>query len=206
MELAIQATILKPHLCAMTIVVLLLAADAPSSLWIRRSNACWTSFSLFESSAMSQAKQIQYVRSSSFCHEAPATSKYSPLVASSRIRIGGLRNMARAMATRCFCPPESLPEQSGGLVLSSVGYCTHAKLLTTPGANISLIAIREGHDEVMSIGTLGCFDDFFECCIGLSESDVGLNCCVKQEGLLAYYTNTRTQIVYWCSKPRAPLV
>ena len=32
----------------------------------------------------------------------------SALVASSRIRIAGLRNAARAMAIRCFCPPESL--------------------------------------------------------------------------------------------------
>mmetsp|Transcript_19450 Transcript_19450/g.48635 ORF Transcript_19450/g.48635 Transcript_19450/m.48635 type:complete len:134 (-) Transcript_19450:1983-2384(-) len=29
-------------------------------------------------------------------------------VASSRIKIGGLRNAARAMATRCFCPPLSV--------------------------------------------------------------------------------------------------
>mmetsp|Transcript_30672 Transcript_30672/g.65900 ORF Transcript_30672/g.65900 Transcript_30672/m.65900 type:complete len:85 (-) Transcript_30672:1576-1830(-) len=29
------------------------------------------------------------------------------LVASSRMRIGGSRTMARAMAMRCFCPPDS---------------------------------------------------------------------------------------------------
>mmetsp|Transcript_52276 Transcript_52276/g.138865 ORF Transcript_52276/g.138865 Transcript_52276/m.138865 type:complete len:94 (+) Transcript_52276:96-377(+) len=33
----------------------------------------------------------------------------SALVASSKRRIGGLRMSARAMATRCFCPPLSLP-------------------------------------------------------------------------------------------------
>mmetsp|Transcript_25318 Transcript_25318/g.55351 ORF Transcript_25318/g.55351 Transcript_25318/m.55351 type:complete len:105 (+) Transcript_25318:1049-1363(+) len=32
----------------------------------------------------------------------------SALVASSRSRTAGLRTSARAIATRCFCPPESL--------------------------------------------------------------------------------------------------
>mmetsp|Transcript_15911 Transcript_15911/g.35623 ORF Transcript_15911/g.35623 Transcript_15911/m.35623 type:complete len:86 (-) Transcript_15911:124-381(-) len=34
------------------------------------------------------------------------------LVASSRSRIAGLRTRARAIATRCFCPPESWPPLS----------------------------------------------------------------------------------------------
>mmetsp|Transcript_10625 Transcript_10625/g.18030 ORF Transcript_10625/g.18030 Transcript_10625/m.18030 type:complete len:83 (+) Transcript_10625:151-399(+) len=49
-------------------------------LCMRRSRASWTSCSLSVSRA---------------------------LVASSRRRILGLAKMARAMATRCFCPPES---------------------------------------------------------------------------------------------------
>lgn len=35
-----------------------------------------------------------------------------PLVGSSRIKKGAFRKMARAMATRCFCPPERVVPRS----------------------------------------------------------------------------------------------
>ena len=59
--------------------------------------------------------------SASDCWIARSVSVSSAEVASSRIRIGGFFRNMRAMARRCFCPPESLTPRSPMIVSSPSG-------------------------------------------------------------------------------------
>jgi hypothetical protein len=64
----------------------------------------------------SRCATIRVVRSSDRRATASCTSRSlsasSALVASSSSRIGASRRMARAMAMRCFCPPDSMTPRS----------------------------------------------------------------------------------------------
>jgi hypothetical protein len=59
-------------------------------------------------------------------------------VESSRIRMRGFLSRVRAIATRCFCPPESV----------------------TPLADQRVVAVGEGHDRVVDGGSFGGRNDF----------------------------------------------
>jgi hypothetical protein len=82
--------------------------------------------------AMTRAVRFRETRSSAdwiSCSVAVSSAD----VASSRIRIGGALRMVRAMATRCFSPPESFSPRSPTGVLVAVwqtlderGYLRHA--------------------------------------------------------------------------------
>mmetsp|Transcript_126602 Transcript_126602/g.300747 ORF Transcript_126602/g.300747 Transcript_126602/m.300747 type:complete len:108 (-) Transcript_126602:1688-2011(-) len=57
-----------------------------------------------------------FISSSRACCTMDSFSLSSALVASSSTRTLGFRTMARAMATRCFCPPEMRAARSPGCV------------------------------------------------------------------------------------------
>ncbi len=72
-------------------------------------------------------------------------------VESSRIRMAGLRSMARAMHSRCFWPPETLTPPWSSTVSKPVG---------------------EGHDKVIGLGVLGRLDHVLLGGVGVAPQQV----------------------------------
>ena len=117
-------------------------------------------------------------------------SASNALVASSSTRMQGFLIKARAMAMRCFWPPESVAPRSPGfrnLVLSiyiSQSFLRGVKPWMRVPTNHSVVAVWETGNEAMSIGLLGCINDLSICGLGLPKADVLHDRWSKQNRLL----------------------
>ena len=91
------------------------------------------------------------IRRSKACWIKCSVSVSTEAVASSRIRMRGSISRARAMAMRCFCPPERVTPRS-----------------PTQG----VVAFGHRQDEIVGLGSFGGFDDLFLAGVGAAKGDV----------------------------------
>ena len=97
----------------------------------------------------------------------------SALVASSSSRMDGRRTRARAIARRCFCPPERL---------------------TPPSSSDGVVALRQPLDELLGAGLPGGPDDLLEGRAGLAGRDVVADRAAKQEAVLQHHAHVAAQM------------
>lgn len=110
------------------------------------------------------------------------------LVASSRTRIVGFLIKARAMAMRCFWPPDKVTPLSPGYVKAGdehrKGTQIWPKCHMTAHTNYSVIAAWEGCNEAVCIGLLSRVNDLGVCGLGLPKPNVVHDRWSKQHGFL----------------------
>mmetsp|Transcript_66307 Transcript_66307/g.173846 ORF Transcript_66307/g.173846 Transcript_66307/m.173846 type:complete len:238 (-) Transcript_66307:2031-2744(-) len=95
----------------------------PSSTFTPWSRTTILSLSLIVDSRCAMTKAEPFLASlSRACCTSFSFSASRDAVASSSRMTSGLRTMARAMAIRCFCPPEKLPPPEATVVMSLSGF------------------------------------------------------------------------------------
>ncbi len=95
-------------------------------------------------------------------------------MASSKIRIRGRLSSARAIASRCFCPPES------------------------PGAafaEFGVVALRQALDHLVNLRHLAGGDEFLEVGAGRGEQQVVAHAAGEEQGLLRHHAEVAAQLV-----------